>query len=163
MSIRLGFIQRQSKSQINRKSRLLTEHEFIWGESGGVSPCAIVDVHQWFDVVLPVTFFLFSQGSKHLEQSSVEPLNRIPSGMIGSCPCFLDPSWPAKIFIGFRFKIWTLITIQTFKETIMHKEVILQAFGYSGGFLVGCRHSNGIPREMIGYNEDVLCAAIWLH
>lgn len=67
-------------------------------------------MHEGFNKDLPMEFFWLTQCPKHLEESTIEPLNRISSGMVWDCVHLLNANQLTKFPDSVRLKVRALIT-----------------------------------------------------
>lgn len=86
-------------------------------------------MHERFHKIFPMQFFRLTQSSKHLEESTIEPLNRISLGMIWSCMYLLYASNLTKFPDRVRLKVRALIAEQSLWEAVMYYKIIPEAFG----------------------------------
>lgn len=77
-------------------------------------------MHERFHKIFPMQFLRLTQSSKHLEESTIEPLNRISSEMIWSCMYLLYASNLTKFPDRVRLKVRALIAEQSLWEAVMY-------------------------------------------
>lgn len=61
----------------------------------------------------------------------------------------------AQVSDDFGLKVWTLVTMDFFREFIVSEEVVPQTYGHGHRLLVGGWNSNGVTGEMVGHHKDI--------
>jgi len=109
----LTFFWIESKCHIDGEVWLSPKNELIRRESSGVIFGYIVCMNERREMITPFHFVLL-ESSQHLQEHSIESLNRITTRVVRSCPCLLYSQLVTKVFDEGGLKIPTLVTMKTF-------------------------------------------------
>lgn len=112
-------------------------------------------MHERFHKVFTMQFVGLTKRTKHLEESAIEPLNRIPSWMVWSSMHLLYKL--TEFSYGVPLKVRALIAKKSLWEAVVHYEIISKTFCDSTGALVWSWYGYCVLCEVIGNDQYILC------